>query len=83
MNKKTSSGYFCPNFDRTFSIVNGLLTGTLIKNQVVWYNNNENLSIRLGTIPVEDIFYALLMLLMVMIGYQISLNNNNKSKLIS
>ena len=65
-----------------FSIVNGLLTGTLIKNQVVWYNNNENLSIRLGTIPVEDIFYALLMLLMVMIGYQISLNNN-KSKVIS
>ena len=65
-----------------FSIVNGLLTGTLIKNQVVWYNNNENLSIRLGTIPIEDIFYALLMLLMVMIGYQISLNNN-KSKVIS
>ena len=65
-----------------FSIVNGLLTGTLIKNQVVWYNNNENLSIRLGTIPIEDIFYALLVLLMVMIGYQISLNNN-KSKVIS
>ena len=64
-----------------FSIVNGLLTGTLIKEQVVWYNDNENLSIRLGTIPIEDIFYALLMLLLVMIGYQISLNN--KTKLIS
>lgn len=61
-----------------FCMVNGLLTGTLIENQVVWYNNNENLSLRLGTIPVEDVFYALLMLLLVMIGYQVSLNKKNQ-----
>ena len=59
-------------------MVNGLLTGSLIENQVVWYNNNENLSLRLGTIPVEDVFYALLMLLLVMIGYQVSLNKKNQ-----
>ena len=57
-----------------FLIVNGLLTGTLIEDQVVWYNNSENLSIRLGTIPVEDVFYAFLMLVLVMLGYQLVLN---------
>ena len=59
-------------------MVNGLLTGSLIENQVVWYNNNENLSFRLGTIPVEDVFYALLMLLLVMIGYQFSINKKKE-----
>ncbi|MBL7857008.1 MAG: lycopene cyclase domain-containing protein [Cyclobacteriaceae bacterium] len=47
-----------------FLIVNGILTGSFIENEVVWYNNNANLGIRLGTIPVEDIFYAMLMLLL-------------------
>jgi lycopene cyclase domain-containing protein len=45
-----------------FFIVNGILTGSFIENEVVWYNNNENLGIRLFTIPVEDIFYAFNML---------------------
>lgn len=39
-----------------FLIVNGILTGTGIENEVVWYSNNENLGIRLLTIPVEDFF---------------------------
>jgi lycopene cyclase domain-containing protein len=46
-----------------FFLVNGILTGSFIDNPVVWYNNNETLDIRLGTIPVEDIIYALLLLL--------------------
>ena len=45
-----------------FFIVNGILTGSFIENEVVWYNNNENLGIRLFTIPVEDVFYAFNML---------------------
>jgi lycopene cyclase domain-containing protein len=45
-----------------FFIVNGLLTGSFIEDQVVWYNNAENLGIRLGTVPVEDAFYAFSML---------------------
>lgn len=45
-----------------FFIVNGLLTGSFIDEQVVWYNNAENLGIRLGTVPVEDVFYAFSML---------------------
>ena len=47
-----------------FFIVNGVLTGSWIDNQVVWYNNSENLGIRMGTIPVEDSIYAYSMILM-------------------
>ena len=41
-----------------FFIVNGILTGSWINEEVVWYNNNENLNIRIGTIPVEDVLYS-------------------------
>lgn len=47
-----------------FFIVNGILTGTGIANEVVWYNNQENLGIRIGTIPVEDTLYSLSLMLM-------------------
>lgn len=47
-----------------FFIVNGILTGTGIDKEVVWYNNNENLGIRMGTIPVEDSLYSLSLMLM-------------------
>ncbi len=48
-----------------FFIVNGILTGTGIDDQVVWYNNTQNLGIRMLTIPVEDTIYNLGMLLTV------------------
>lgn len=41
-----------------FFIVNGILTGSFIDSPVVWYNNSENINVRLFTIPLEDVFYA-------------------------
>jgi len=46
-----------------FFIVNGILTGSLIENEVVWYDNHENLGIRLFTIPIEDTVYAFSLIL--------------------
>lgn len=50
-----------------FFLINGILTGSFIENQVVWYNNTENLGIRIFTIPIEDSIYALTMLLTVFV----------------
>ncbi len=49
-----------------FFVVNGILTGTGIEDQVVWYNNDQNLALRMLTIPVEDTIYNLGMLLTVL-----------------
>jgi lycopene cyclase domain-containing protein len=42
-----------------FFLVNGILTAL----PVVWYNDAENLGLRLGTIPVEDAAYSMILLL--------------------
>jgi lycopene cyclase domain len=41
-----------------FFMVNAVLTGSFIDAPVVWYNNQENLDIRIFTVPIEDIAYA-------------------------
>ena len=47
-----------------FLLVNGILTGSGLPDPIVWYNDMENMGIRLGTIPVEDFTYAFTMLLL-------------------
>jgi len=46
-----------------FFLVDSVLTGSFIPGEVVWYNNFENLGIRILTIPVEDIGYAFSLIL--------------------
>lgn len=46
-----------------FLVVNGVLTGSFIDGEVVWYNDDENLGIRLFTIPIEDAVYAFSLIL--------------------
>lgn len=53
-----------------FLVVNGILTGSFIDEQVVWYNPEEIFNIRIGTIPVEDTIYNLGMLTTVITWYE-------------
>lgn len=53
-----------------FFLVNGVLTGWLLPEPIVWYNNAENLGIRLNTIPIEDSMYLLFFLLIVTTFYE-------------
>jgi lycopene cyclase domain-containing protein len=54
----------------SFFIVNGILTGTGLAQPVVSYNDQENLGIRLLTIPIEDVVYGFELLLLNFFLYE-------------
>ena len=62
---KVMNNYYCTFLVILFPfiIVNAILTGSLISDPVVWYNNSENLGIRIFTIPIEDFGYAFSLIL--------------------
>lgn len=53
-----------------FLLINGILTGTFISEEVVWYNDDMNLGHRILTIPVDDIFYGMGLILMNVTLYE-------------
>jgi lycopene cyclase domain-containing protein len=57
-----------------FLIVNGFLTAI----PVVIYNDAENLGIRIFTIPFEDVFYGMLLVMMNCLGYEHLIQNQKK-----
>ena len=60
-----------------FLIVNGMLTGSFISNPVVWYDNTENLGLRVFTIPIEDFVYGFLLYLSNIILYEFFLRKKS------
>jgi lycopene cyclase domain-containing protein len=49
-----------------YFVVNGFLTAI----PVITYNDTENLATRIFTIPVEDMFYGMLLVMMNVVGYE-------------
>ena len=45
-----------------FLLVNGVLTGYITDFPPVWYDSNNIIGVRLGTIPVEDFLYSFILL---------------------
>lgn len=67
-----------------FIASNGVLTGLRfwqypsvnrsvqdISDQIVWYNNDHNLQLRIFSMPVDDLFYGFLMIAMTIIAYEV------------
>ena len=53
-----------------FLIMNGLLTSAIMGSVVVWYNNNQIIGLRLYSIPLEDVFYGMSLILMNIAVYE-------------
>lgn len=61
-----------------FLIVNGALTGFFTDEPIVWYSENHIMGIRIGTIPLEDLYYNLSMLLPMVLIHEVLLRNRTK-----
>ena len=73
LKQKTWFPYFSLTFTIAlipFIIVNGVLTGAITENPIVWYSENHIVGIRLITIPIEDLFYNASLLLPIIWIYE-------------
>ena len=58
-----------------FLLFNGILTGTFLKEPIVWYDDANTIGIRILTIPFEDIFYGMLLVLLNITLYHLLKDN--------
>jgi lycopene cyclase domain-containing protein len=73
LNKKAWYPYFILSFLVAlipFLIVNGILTGAITAHPIVWYSSQHIVGMRIITIPVEDIYYNLCLLLPIVWIYE-------------
>ncbi len=63
-----------------FIIVNSILTGTFLSEEVVWYNVDEIIGERVLTIPVEDFLYLFSLIAMILLSEE-KLRSAGKMKL--
>lgn len=61
-----------------FFLVNSALTGSYSDQAVVYYNNEENLGIRVGTMPLEDSFYCFSLLYGIVVLFEYLKRNSSK-----
>lgn len=53
-----------------FLLCNGILTGSFLDRVVVHYNDAENLGFRILTIPFDDVFYGMALLLFNILSFE-------------
>ena len=53
-----------------FMVMNGWLTGSFTEEPIVWYNDMENMGLRIFTIPAEDSMYLLSYLYILTVFYE-------------
>ena len=62
-------------------MVNGVLTGSFIDAPIVWYNNTQNLGTRMFTIPIEDVFYGMGLILLNILLTEVFLPKGLQAKI--
>jgi len=62
-----------------FFISNGVLTGSFLVEPIVWYNDSENLGIRISNIPIEDSVYGMLLVFLNIVFYDYFKKMNKKT----
>lgn len=65
-----------------FILVNGILTGMFLEKPVVWYHPEAIMGIRIITIPVEDVFFGMALLYMILLIYELLQGNFRRKRSI-
>ena len=65
-----------------FLFVNSVLTGFFTETPIVWYNDTNNLGIRIGTIPLEDFIYNFSLIIPIILIRDMFINKKKCRSLV-